>query len=81
MEKLRKEKELQDQCIRDRESISYDNKKEIETMREEVISIKSQMQEFIMETYAIIANSDESIRNSLAKQLVESQMFRPITEH
>jgi hypothetical protein len=35
------------------------------------------MQEFI----TIIANSDESIRNSLAKQLVESQMFRPITEH
>jgi integrase len=77
LEKLQKEKELQDQYIRERESKSYDNNREIETMQEEVNSMKLQMQEFI----TIIANSDESIRNSLAKQLVERQMFRPITEH
>ena len=77
LEKLQKEKELQNQYIKERKNESQENKKEIETMREEVISIKSQMQEFI----TIIANSDESIRNSLAKQLVESQMFRPINKH
>jgi integrase len=77
LEKLQKEKELQNQYIKERKNESHENKKEIEIMREEVISVKSQMQEFI----TIIASSDESIRNSLAKQLVESQMFRPITEH
>jgi TolA-binding protein len=41
LEKLQKEKELQNQYIKERKNESQENKKEIETMREEVISVKS----------------------------------------
>jgi hypothetical protein len=77
LEKLQKEKELQDQYIRERESKSYNNKKEIETMQERMTSMGSQFQELI----TIIANSDDSIKNRIAKKLVESHLFKPIINH
>jgi Phage integrase family len=77
LEKLQKEKELQDQYIREWESKSYDNKKEIETMQEQMRSMGSQFQELI----TIIADSDDFIKNTLAKKLVESHLFKPIINH
>jgi hypothetical protein len=68
---------LQDQYIRERESKSYNNKKEIETMQEQMTSMGSQFQELI----TIIANSDGSIKNRIAKKLVESHLFKPIINH
>jgi hypothetical protein len=46
---------------------------EIETMREQITSMGSELQKLI----TIFANSDESIKNRLAKQLVESHIFKP----
>jgi integrase len=73
LEKLQKEKESQDQYIREQESKSYDNKKAIETMQEQVSELQKLM--------TIIANSDEAIKNGLAKQLVQNHFFKPITNH
>ena len=77
LEKLQKEKELQDQYIRERESKLYDNKKEIETMQEQIRSMGSQFQELI----TIIADSDDFNKNRMAKKLVESHLFKPIINH
>ena len=77
VEKLEEEKTLQNEYIQKREKESHDYKKEIETMREQVTSMGSELQKLI----TIIANSDESIKNRLAKQLVETHIFKPITKH
>jgi len=77
VEKLEEEKTLQNEYIQKREKESHDYKKEIETMQEHVTSMGSELQKLI----TIIANSDESIKNRLAKQLVESHIFKPITKH
>jgi integrase len=77
LEKLQKEKELQNQYIRERESKSYDNKKEIETMQEQMRSMGSQFQELI----TIIPDSDDFIKNRIAKKLVENHLFKPIINH
>ncbi len=77
IEKLEEEKTLQNEYIQKREKESHDHKKEIETMREQVTSMGSELQKLI----TIIANSDESIKNRLAKQLVESHIFKPIIKH
>lgn len=73
LEKLQKEKELQNQYIKERE---LESQKEIETMQEQMTSMGSELQKLI----TIIAYSDESIKNRLAKQLVESHIFKPVAK-
>lgn len=73
VEKLQSEKELQDQFVRERERESHDYKKEIATMREQMTALGSNLQKIIM----LIANSDDGIKNKFAKQMVQSDIFKP----
>jgi integrase len=45
--------------------------------KNEIETVKSQLQTLI----AIIANSDQSTKNGIAKKLVESRLFKPITNY
>gem|GEM_PF-624812 len=67
IKELEKENQLMEQ--------KYENK--IETMQEKMTSMGSQLQTLI----TIIANSDQSTKNGIAKKLVKSHLFKPIIDH